>query len=141
MFVSRDVVFHEIIFPFALKYPISSTDYVLLLSFPLHESVTSFLDPMTSNSFPLYSTNDSPSSSSSFSPHLNSDSEPLLASHSEIIPQPCRKSSRIKHKPGYLHDYHCHIATSTSEPAPSSSASGIPYTLSSVLYYDHLSPA
>jgi len=72
---------------------------------------------------------------------LNFDSAPLLASPSKIIPQPCRKSSRIKHKLGHLHNYHCHIATSTSEPAPSSSASGIPYTLSSFLSYDHLSPA
>jgi hypothetical protein len=95
---------------------------------------------MASASFPFHSAIHSPSNSSLFSPSLNSNSAPLLASPSKIIPQPCRKSSRIKHKPGYLHDYYCHIATSTSEPAPSSSALGIPCTLSSVLSYDHLSP-
>jgi len=96
---------------------------------------------MTLISSPFQSVTPSPSNSGLLSPPLHSDLAPLLASPYEIIPQPCRRSSRIKHKPGYLHDYHCHIATSSSAPAPSSSASGIPYTLSSILSYSHLSPA
>jgi hypothetical protein len=70
---------------------------------------------------------------------MNPTTEPCIPSASEITPHPSRKSSRVKHTPGYLHDYHCHIATSTSDPAPSSTVSGIPYSLSSVLSYDHLS--
>ena len=140
VFVSRDVIFHEAIFPFSLHNPISSNDSVLPLPLPLHESVAPSLDPMDSASFPFQSNTHSPSNPSTFPPSLNSDSAPLLASPSEIISQPCRKSSRIKQKPGYLHDYHCHIATSTSEPTPSSSVSSIPYTLSSILSYDHLYP-
>jgi hypothetical protein len=62
-----------------------------------------------------------------------------MSSASEKPPQPSRKSSRVKYTPGYLHDYHCHLATSTSNLAPSSTASCIPYSLSSVLSYDHLS--
>jgi len=38
-----------------------------------------------------------------------------------------------------LHDYHCHLATSTSDPTSSSTTSGIPYSLSSVLSYNRLS--
>jgi len=141
VFVSRNVIFHKAIFPFALKHPISSTDFILPLPLPLHESVAPFIDPMTSISSFFQPVPPSPSNSGLLSPHLHSDLAPLLASPSKIIPQPCRRSSRIKHKPGYLHDYHCHIATSSLAPAPSSSASGIPYTLSSVLSYSHLSPA
>jgi hypothetical protein len=141
VFVSRNVIFHEAIFPFALKHPISSTDSVLPLPLPLHESVAPFIDPVTSTSSLFQSVPPSPFNSGLLSPPLHSDLAPFLASPSEIIPKPCRRSSRIKHKPGYLHDYHCHIATSSSAPAPSSSASGIPYTLSSVLSYSHLSPA
>jgi len=135
VFVSRDVVFHENIFPFALKHPISPTDPVLPLPIPIHDSAIPLLDPLLTNSFPLSSINDSPSSSS----NMNPTTEPCIPSASEITPQPSRKSSRVKHTPGYLHDYHCHIATSTLNPAPSSTASGIPYSLSSVLSYDHLS--
>jgi hypothetical protein len=62
-----------------------------------------------------------------------------MSSTSEITPQPSRKSYRVKHTPGYLYDYHFYLATSTSNPAPSSTASGIPYSLSSVLSYDHFS--
>jgi len=60
VFVSRDVIFHEAIFPFALKNPISSTDSVLPLPLPLHESVAPFLDPMASASFPFHSATHSP---------------------------------------------------------------------------------
>jgi len=128
-------VFHKNIFPFRLKYHIPPTDSVLPLFIPLHESVIHLPDPLLSNSFPFNSINDSPSSSS----NMHSTSEPCIPSASEIIPQSSRKSSRVKHTPGYLHDYHCYIATSTLNPAPSSTASGIPYSLSSVLSYDHLS--
>jgi len=134
VFVSRDV-FHENIFPFALIYLISPNDSVLPLPIPIHDSANPLLDPLLTNSFSLSSINDS----LSISHNMNPTTEPCIPSASKITPQPSRKSSRVKHTPGYLHDYHCHIATSTLDPAPSSTTSGIPYSLSLVLSYDHLS--
>jgi hypothetical protein len=53
------------------------------------------------------------------------------------------KSSRMKQTPSYLEDYHCHLASlpsfSNLMVNGSSSISGIPYTLFSFFYYDHLS--
>jgi hypothetical protein len=67
---------------------------------------------------------------------FNSDSE---SPHLEIPYQQPRKSYRVKQKPGYLHDYHCHIVASTSEPTSIFPTSGIPYDISSVLSYNNLS--
>jgi len=91
VFVSRDVVFHEHIFPFALKYPISPTNSILPLPIPMHESAIPSLDPLLTNSFLLNSINALPSSSS----NMNSTSEPCMSSTSEITPQPSRKSSKV----------------------------------------------
>jgi hypothetical protein len=70
-------------------------------------------------------------------------SVPIISSHHHSVPSShLRKSSRVKHKPGYLQQYHCQIA---SHHAPSSyfmkSDSGISYSLSSSLCYDRLSPS
>jgi len=76
VFVSRDVVFHENIFPFALTYPISPSDSVLPLPIPIHDSTIPLLDRLLRNSFPLSSINDSPSSSS----NMNPTTEPCIPS-------------------------------------------------------------
>ena len=68
LFVSRDVVFHENIFPFALRHHTSSTDSVLPLPIPIHDSAITSLDPLLINSFPLSCINNSPSSSSNINP-------------------------------------------------------------------------
>ena len=165
VFVSRNVIFHENIFPFALNKTPSNTEPVLPLPIPIPESIPFTFDPPFPDYVPFSSTNtSSPSSHDSFPP-LNtssdlstvpshsfspsqSDSTPVLdpPSTSDLVPQPAnfsqplRKSSRIKYTPGYLHDYHCHLAAShASNPTPSSTASGIPFSLSSVLSYDNLS--
>jgi hypothetical protein len=70
-------------------------------------------------------------------------STPPVSSSSPIIPSsPLRQSTRIKTQPRYLQQYHCQLASSfPSLPSSTASNSGIPYSLSSYLSYDKLSPA
>jgi hypothetical protein len=70
-------------------------------------------------------------------PHSSSPEPPA-----HILPS--RKSSRLRKEPSYLQDYHCQLATSqpvsTSMDMTVSKNSGTPYSLSSFLSYDKLSP-
>jgi hypothetical protein len=64
-----------------------------------------------------------------------------------------RKSSRTKQAPSYLQDYHCQLAFSSNSTSSNSMVRlndatvidndyvGIPYSLFSILNYDHLSPS
>ena len=158
VFISRNVIFHENIFPYALQHAPSATDSVLPIPVPVHESTLYSIDPFTSSSSNLDTTSPSSttSSPSNFTSSLNSDSiitpstlpstshlpdsQPVINTDLTAQIQSVRKSSRVKHTPGYLQDYHCHLAaSSTSESTSSSTASGTSYPLSSVLSYDHLS--
>ena len=63
MFVSRNVVFHENIFPFALRHHTSHNASVLPLPIPIHDSPIPSLDPLPTNYFPSSHINTSPFSS------------------------------------------------------------------------------
>ncbi|KAL0383129.1 UNVERIFIED_CONTAM: Retrovirus-related Pol polyprotein from transposon TNT 1-94 [Sesamum calycinum] len=105
-FTSRDVVFHESIYPYdAIS---QSSDSCPLPTVPLYtENLRS--NPSLSASVPTVSSSPSteqaehnltlPSSSPSPNPH----SPPILPT-----PQPTRKSARITHKPSWLEDFVCH---------------------------------
>jgi hypothetical protein len=79
---------------------------------------------------------------------LPSVPEPLLPSDSSVSdlptplpsvpepPLPLRHSSRPKHTPSYLQDYHCSLVSSI--PAPHSSTM---YPIAHTISYSHLSPA
>lgn len=113
-FISRDVQFHETIFPFALSH-----------SEPIHSSSPNLVLPLPSSDFAPFSLVSNISSSS-----------PSPISHP---PEPARKSSRLKNHPGYLQDYHCHLATSSGSPSGLSPSSGILYDITSFLSYNKIS--
>jgi len=98
-----------------------------------HSAVESSPHPVTEPSLDI-----SPTHPSDYIvPHSSSPEPPA-----HILPS--RKSSRLRKEPSYLQDYHCQLATSqpvsTSMDMTVSKNSGTPYSLSSFLSYDKLSP-
>jgi hypothetical protein len=126
VFVSRDVKFHESIFPFALHSPdqqaSTQTSNTLVVPLPTQDVVP-------------YSSSYIPSSSHNSTIPVSSPSPPLV----HIPDHSHRKSLRVKQKPGYLQDFHCNLAASSSSIPQSSSSSGIPYDISAFLSYQNLS--
>jgi hypothetical protein len=150
MFVSIDVIFHESIFPYAIKYHNSTSISIdLVIPLPIHDFVFLELVATSLHHVIPISTDSSQASLDVFPSTLNSNSDQISANmsfnsdfespHLEIPYQQPRKSFRVKQKPDYLHDYHCHIVASTSKPTSVSPASSIPYDISSVLSYNKLS--
>jgi hypothetical protein len=151
---SRDAVFHENIFPFALNLthtftdgsflnPVSSSlEFPVSLPVPISDLSFDFSSSTTPTS-PIISSSSSPSqldhSSSSIS------DQPLSLPSFSVEPSsqpPIRKSSRFKTKPWYLQNYHCQLASSLPSILSSTAQkSGIPYSFSSSVSYDKLSPA
>jgi hypothetical protein len=165
---SRDVVFHENVFPFKSDtsyisdYPQVSTSHDFLTLPTDFLSSTSVEEP-SSCSFPISFPNtisgtlhssSSIDPCSSSSPSFPCSTSAIPASIFEFPPEsspiPLRKSNRISKPPTNLQDYHCQLAitdsasqvTSSSNAGPSlPSTSGIPYALSSSLSYSQLSPS
>jgi hypothetical protein len=159
--VSRDAVFHEHLFPFALNLmhsssdgcfttqpsqhstislPIPILDFLISLPISTTHSVSSSLTPSASQpSTPQHSALQHSTPQHSALQHPTSPA----SSSSPIVPSsPLRRSTRIKTQPRYLQQYHCQLASSfPSLPSSTTSNSGIPYSLSSYLSYDKLSPA
>jgi hypothetical protein len=128
VFVSRDVIFHENVFPFASNFTKFNSDGCLVLPTPILDHP-----------------------SSSFSPHVSVSSEPLpiesslytssLApiTHSSLS-KPLKKSTRVRSRPRYLQNYHCNIATQPGIPISSTMQfSSNQHDISFVLDYHSLS--
>jgi len=134
VFVSRDVVFHEHIFPFASHLTNFNSNGCFVVPKPISDVVSS-----TS----AHSHNDSVDS------HNNSASHDL--SHfdlsNSVVPAPpisilvsVRQSTRIRRRPGYLQQFHCNLATRSTHPIGSTSSfPGKQHDISSVIGYNHLS--
>ena len=155
-FISRDVIFHEHIFPFkSLNPSIDSTSFLMTPSASFdHFSTDSIVPPsIPDNTFPSHTTSQpsptlssnlpsSPFPESSFSPSLDISSSSPCVSPDSV---PLKHSTRISKAPSYLQDYHCKLAISDPPTLSSSTidsiGSGMPYALSSTLSYNHLSPS
>ncbi|XP_070019651.1 uncharacterized protein [Nicotiana sylvestris] len=108
IFFSRDVVFHENIFPYKSDHP---------SIFPT-SSISDFVDSSSSSTpSPTPDVSTSPDS-----PVPSPLSPPPITDSSHIIPSPplLRKSTRTVHQHSYLKDYVC-SSVSSSHPLPSSS--------------------
>ena len=153
IFVSRNILYHENIFPFkthspaATNHPISHAGYDLaFLDFsPLHGIMADshLHSPTFANNdiaLPLHTASiPSPSASVAHDSHASH----LDIMHSSIhasIPHastPLRRSTRIRRPPSYLQDFHCSVNSSTFV---SSSSKKVLYPLSKYLSYSNLSP-
>ena len=163
IFHSRDVVFHENVFPFKLaSTPVASSPSSLLFPSP---TISQFLDslsapsspptplspsrtfsPPSITSFPLtLPLVDSAVSPSSISPSVASDSVAPAATETVVPSSPrpvLRRSTRSRCPPAWLHDYH--RPQPQQQPSSSSSSHSFtsitPYPLFSYAHLAHLSP-
>jgi hypothetical protein len=142
IFISRDVIFHESVFPYHPNFKLSHIiHHNIVLSNPIPDyddnsvSIPNHVTDIVNN--PVLSISNDVSSPNNHETHLDS------VRNTHIPSIPIRKSSRIKQKPGYLQNFHCQMATTSSLSSPSIHPmdSGIPYNLSSVISYDKLSPS
>ena len=117
--ISRNVIFHETIFP-------------LLSSSSSHSSTSNTPLPVPFSSFFDYSSSNSPSPSSA----LPSTCPPSAANDCTLLVAP-RRSHRVSNPPSYLTDYFCNqLYSSTSS---SSHTSSTHHSLERVISYDRLS--
>lgn len=139
LFISRDVLFIEHIFPLKIVIPLSKTFDTSLDSFAPFHSTSSVCDPYLDLMVPMLplvaivhpqvfdSLPVSNSSASNFG--FSSHSFAHSFSHSPDPPLEVRRSIRHRYAPSYLQDYDCGINLVFS-----------PCSLSKVLSYDQLSP-
>jgi hypothetical protein len=129
VFVSRDVVFHENVFPYHPHFqfsPFQSPNIVLPV--PIPDSNVVF--PSIPDPTPLDPISSDLSIPSSASPSPFPDVSSVIPTSVPFI----RKSLRVKNRPSYLQDFHCQMASSSlSSPAHSPRNADIPFALSSVL--------
>ena len=138
VFVSRDVVFHESVFPFVP----SSNSSINLNSLPL--PCASPVPPLHDEAllFPPHNSTFSPHSITQVHHNIDNDlldDVPEAPLDPIADPIPIRKSTRSIKRPSYLQEFHCNNVTSV-QPLPSSQ-SGTPHPLSSHVSYHHLSPS
>ncbi|XP_023882727.1 uncharacterized protein LOC111995069 [Quercus suber] len=141
VFISRDAVFHESIFPFLTFVSHSNTD----LPVPLPcTSPLPFDDLSSFSSSHLISQSASSMDDTIFQLHHELDDEflhdvPIEPPEPLTDPIPLRKSSRVTKRPSYLQAYHFNMVTSI--PTADVLHTGTSHPLTSHLSYKSLSPS
>ncbi|KAL4558415.1 hypothetical protein LXL04_036615 [Taraxacum kok-saghyz] len=113
---SRDVVFHESIYPFSNGDPNITTD-------PFSQTVLPF---------PFSDTVPSPAPNIQPEPTVQPEQSPILDEPPVVEPS-VRRTDRISRPPSYLRNYHCNHVSNSSK------SDSIPHSLDTVLSYDKLS--
>jgi hypothetical protein len=159
VFVSRDVIFHETIFPFqptkALPQIHSLSDTHIPPSSNQSPAFPAVVIPTSSTDSALTPTDSALPSIDALpsiftSPHHHSPTQPCSSPPTHISPQqtivppvpPLRQSTRAHKLPAYLQNYHCNNASSNpvSLSTVVQGTSSTKFPLSQVLSYSHLSP-
>ena len=149
VFISRDVIFHEHVFPFHTIHgsirlydlfpdfvlPISAMDVPIPPISTASVADSSTLRATATSSSPTTTTTPS-SSSLNVPPPVPPNVSPTTT---HTVPYTTRHSSRVHYPPSYLRDYHCNLLSHYGgSNAPTNST---PYPLSQVISYDSLSPS
>lgn len=116
IFISIDV-FHEDIYLFQHSLTESTTNPFIIQTLPHH------IDPMVDHL--VCPSNDLA--------NIESDDNTLL--DNPVSNAPFQRPSRNRKPPSYLHEFHCHLLQSTSQP------STVNYPVSDVISYEKLSPS
>ncbi|CAL1361098.1 unnamed protein product [Linum trigynum] len=147
VFVSRDVQFHENVFPFHNQNPDHSPPYSTPSDPALYDdpspnySPTSqppiTPQPLTSDQDTSFDTDDEPDS-----PPTSSNSPSPPPPPPPVPQQPLRKSTRVPKRPTHLQQYHCNLLQQCSSTSHSTQLphTGMTSDLSSLLDYSTLSP-
>lgn len=104
-YISRDVTFHESVFPFQSQTQSQSDSFHdLVISHPLPDASTSPpLQPLPEQSAPPLQPNREPTTNINPIPHQNPEQPTITA--------PARRSQRSVRPPAYLADYACNSIT------------------------------
>ena len=154
IFLSRDVHFHESIFPFH-PYFSPSVSPSHSIPPPFHSSLPHSISipppPSSPPLLPPITPSPDISNSQSSSPHFLAPNSPLstpsppqpLHSPSSLV-SPSHRTTRTRRAPEYLQDYHCHQTTLTAPIPPLDqllcSPSGTTSPLHNTISYQHFSP-
>ncbi|GAB2289286.1 hypothetical protein Dimus_038040 [Dionaea muscipula] len=135
-FISRDVIFHEFLFPFqdhcSIHMPINTSTSISDTLFCQLPATETHVLPATETQLPIST---SPSHSSSPVSPPSPPSPPSLPSPPSPPPLP-QRPSRTRKAPSDLQDYHCSLASQAS-PHQSESPVTVPSTASGTLHPLH----
>ena len=162
IFISRDVVFHETIFPFGNVDANSADSFIFegdttsegflgpfVTPISILDMHTSYyetcFEPIPSSSslsstFICSNHNTLPDPFPSDSISVLLDYVPFIVTNPAIEDQPLKKSTRVHKPPMYLQDYACNSAFALSRASVGSHPPRSPYDLSACLTYSHLDP-